>query len=149
MPFKCKFFLASRPQTLRFVTFEPQLFLSYLNLLHKEDFEECHSDHNSIRFSRYLLWLATNFYARRVECTLHFFVFCVVDSLYMLCFLWRQRLDWQLRIIVAQVIACKMVLECWGWIRPKPPSLAVITCPRRNVVSKVFNTSCQTEKNLI
>ena len=44
----CLTLLASRSQTLRFVTFEPQLFPSYLNLLHQEAFEECRGDHNSI-----------------------------------------------------------------------------------------------------
>ena len=43
---KCSL-LASRSQTLRF-NCEPQLFPSYLNLLHQEDLKECHSDHNSI-----------------------------------------------------------------------------------------------------
>ena len=72
------------PDFIRFVTFQTTTIPSYLNLLHQEDFEECRR--TTIRFD----FLDIHCGFRQIS-TMNGLSYFSWDSLYMLCFLWRQR----------------------------------------------------------
>ena len=124
--------LASRSQTSRFVTFEPQLLIliCFIKKTSKNVIV------TPIRFDIHCGFRQIST-MNGFSC---FFVFCMVDSLYML---WCQRFGLAFMNNCSPSRCLQNGVRMYGLDRTKT---AISACPKRNAFSNVFNTSCQTEK---